>query len=68
MGWASGSSLAADIWSLVRRHIPKEKRPRVAKNLIDLFESEDCDTMEEAEQLCRDAGMPEYNYHKWRSA
>jgi hypothetical protein len=64
MGWASGSGVAADVWSAVRRHIPEEKRQTVAKKIIRIFENEDCDTIDEAEQLCRDAGMPNFSYSK----
>jgi hypothetical protein len=55
MGWASGSELAEDIWTLVRKYIPKRVRKRVARKLIDLFENRDCDTIDECEQLCQDA-------------
>ena len=57
MGWASGSRLAEDIWSTVRGAIPANKRKRIAKKVVALFESEDCDTMDEAEQLMKDAGL-----------
>lgn len=57
MGWASGSRLADDVWSLVRKHIPAKNRKGVAKKLVDMFEGEDCDTMDEAEQLMKDAGL-----------
>ena len=47
MGWASGSSLADDIWEVVKFHIPANKRKKVAKELIKMFEDRDCDTMQE---------------------
>jgi len=56
MGWASGSGLAEGVWKCVRRYVPKENRPTVAKAIVDLFEGEDCDTMDEATTLMRDAG------------
>ena len=55
MGWASGSELAEDVWTLVRKYIPKNALKQVASKLIDLFENRDCDTIEECEQLCQDA-------------
>jgi len=58
MGWASGSELAESVWSLVRDHIPQRRRKEVALDLIDLFENMDCDTIEECEELCRDAERP----------
>lgn len=57
MGWASGSEIADDIWLLVRKYIPKKDRKKVAKKVIDIFESKDCDTMEECEILCKDADV-----------
>ncbi len=51
MGWASGRSLLEDVARIVMPHIPKAKRPKVAKKLIKAFESEDCDTINEVEQV-----------------
>jgi len=57
MGWASGSELAEQVWDAVRGFIPKgEPRVQAARDIIDLFEAQDCDTIDEAEQLCQDAG------------
>jgi len=56
MGWASGSALAQDVWNLVREYVHIHDRSHVARQLIDLFENMDCDTIDEAEQLCQDAG------------
>ena len=47
MGWCSGSSLADEIWEIIAFHIPKDKRAKIAKALIDIFEVRDCDTMQE---------------------
>ena len=47
MGWCSGSDLADRIWSLVKDHIPKEAQPKIALRIIEIFEGEDCDTMQE---------------------
>jgi hypothetical protein len=56
MGWSNGSELAAEIWSAVREYIPEgNTRALVARNLIDAFESYDCDTIDEATILCQDA-------------
>jgi len=45
MSWKSGADLAEKIWSAVVDHIPNEKRPHVALELVDIFEGQDCDTM-----------------------
>lgn len=56
MGWAGGSYLAEKIWLLVRHFIPEgDQRTLVARQVIDEFENEDCDTIDEAETLCQDA-------------
>lgn len=57
MGWAGGSVVAGDVWALVRRYVPEKSRRRVAKRLVDIFEDQDCDTMDEAERLMKDAGL-----------
>jgi hypothetical protein len=57
MGWASGSILAEDIWSLVSKYIPKKDKKKIARKFIDLFEDQDCDTMDEAESLVKDAKL-----------
>lgn len=55
MGWASGSELAESVWLLIREYVPEEKRPRVAKQLIEAFRDHDWDTVDEAETLAADA-------------
>ena len=45
MGWGSGSRLADDIWNIVEEYIPVEKKIRLCKEIIDVFEGMDCDTM-----------------------
>jgi hypothetical protein len=58
MGWASGSWMASDIWALVERYIPKNQKKRVAKRIVRIFESQDCDTLaDEAEALIVAAGL-----------
>lgn len=55
MGWASGSELAENIWNLFRDFVPKDTRKQIALKLINLFKGRDCDTIDECEQLCKDA-------------
>ena len=51
MGWASGSSLLDEVAKIVMPHVlDDESKRRVAGELIDAFESEDCDTINECEQ------------------
>lgn len=50
MGWASGSSLLDAVAKIVMPHIPAKKRAKVAGKLIDEFEGEDCDTINECDQ------------------
>ena len=47
MGWASGSCVAEEVWEVIKKYIPKSKQKAVAANLIEVFESHDCDTMSE---------------------
>ncbi len=57
MGWGHGSKLAEDVWAVVRNLIPPgQKRMKVVRKIIELFEDRDCDTIDEAETLCVDAG------------
>ena len=57
MGWASGSGLAEDLWTRMRKFIPNgDPRRMAAREFIELFKAEDCDTIDEAECLCKDAG------------
>ena len=62
MGWASGSELAEDVWTIVRALIPMEERRETAVSIVRAFENHDCDTLDEAETLVADADLPEY---KW---
>jgi hypothetical protein len=59
MGWSGGSEIAAEVWDLVKDFIPPKKRKRVAKQIVSLFEDQDCDTMYEAEDLMEAAGLAE---------
>lgn len=56
MGWASGSSIAGDVWATVEEHILPEKRQDVAEEICRIFEEHDCDTLQEAERLWEAAG------------
>jgi hypothetical protein len=56
MGWASGSEIAESIWDAVKKSIPKKDQKKVAKKIIEIFENNDCDTIEEAEELYQAAG------------
>ena len=58
MGWCAGSEIAEDVWKLVRQHIPFTERREIARRIIDRFEQEDADTMDEAETLTADAAEP----------
>ncbi|MCX6035002.1 MAG: hypothetical protein NTV38_08505 [Chloroflexi bacterium] len=60
MGWASGSQLAEDVWDVVRPAIPQKNRQELAVKIIRLFEDHDCDTLDEAQSLIKDADLPEY--------
>jgi len=56
MGWAGGSIIAEEVWLVVSKHIPKgSQRALVAREIIDIFENADCDTINEAKTLCQDA-------------
>lgn len=50
MGWASGSKLLEDVAKIVMPRLGKNDRSIVAKKLIEAFQSEDCDTINEVEQ------------------
>lgn len=47
MGWSGGSELADDLWEVIKFHVPVNKRKRVAREIIKMFEDRDCDTMHE---------------------
>jgi len=63
MGWAGGAMLAEEIWDIVRGYIPKDRRPGVAKRIIEAFRAEDWDTVDEAETLATTAKW--YNKKKY---
>lgn len=58
MGWASGSYLAQDLYATIRKHIPKDKREKVANAFIDAFEQHDADDWEQGDKLWEDSGRP----------
>lgn len=55
MGWGSGSELAEGLWDDLRPLIPKKHRKKAALAVIEAVENHDCDTIQECEQLCKDA-------------
>ena len=56
MGWARGAEIAEEVWDLFKKHIPKEKRKKMANKLIDLFEGHDCDAIHsDAPDLAKEA-------------
>lgn len=55
MGWASGSAIAEEIWNTIRPHIRPGTRGAMARAIIEIFENNDCDTLDEAELLSADA-------------
>jgi len=63
MGWASGAILAEAIWDAVCVYIPVDRRPGVAKRIIEAFRDEDWDTVDEAETIATVAGW--YNEKKY---
>ena len=48
MGWSGGSSLMGEvIKSLKKAHVGVTQREEIYKHLIEAFENEDCDTLDE---------------------
>lgn len=47
MGWASGSELMGNVLDVTLRHIPNKKQYLVVKKLCEVFQAQDCDTLEE---------------------
>ena len=45
MGWATGSEIAEVTWSKINKWLPEEKKGEVALEIVELYESYDCDTM-----------------------
>jgi hypothetical protein len=46
MGWCSGSELAEEVWDKIQDFIPKVKRKKVARELVELFNNHDADCWE----------------------
>lgn len=59
MGWASGSELAEGIWDDIKDVIPEKKKKKVARKIIERFQDNDCDTMDECEELQEAAELPQ---------
>jgi hypothetical protein len=51
MGWSGGSELAGKIWDAVKAYLPEDKKGEIAFTIVDAFEDEDCDTMQETDDL-----------------
>lgn len=49
MGFATGASIAQDLWDEIEDFIPPICRQEVAQAFVDVFEDYDCDTMEETD-------------------
>ena len=64
MGWGSGAGLLQDIVNNNNlKALPYPQRIRFFQDLIDYFQSEDCDTIDEVES---DDMAWEYAYEEWR--
>ena len=50
MTW-NGSIIAENIWEIVKDYIPEEEKQNIAQKIVELFEQEDCDTIDDAEDL-----------------
>ncbi len=57
MGWASGSGLAEEVWELVRKHVPKSRRKKIANEVYELFCAQDADDWDYDDDLLKDAGI-----------
>lgn len=48
MGWASGSEIARELIDVIKRNVEdKNARRKIYDKMIDTFEKEDCDTLDE---------------------
>ena len=59
MGWASGSSLAQELYDEIRKHIQPTRREVVAQKFVKHFEHHDADDWDGGSQLFEDAGYTE---------
>lgn len=57
MGWGSGVDVAEDVWDLLKKYVPKNKRKEAARAVIEIFENHDCDTLQDSEELMLAAGI-----------
>jgi len=74
MGWASGVEIAENVWSAVEGFLEDEEaRGQVALELVGIFESYDCDCMEEVAfvheylEWDEDTGEWRTKYDGWRA-
>lgn len=47
MGWAAGSELADAVWNTIKKDIRESRRKKIAQKLIEAFQDQDCDMLEE---------------------
>lgn len=57
MGWSGGSSLAEDVYLLVRKHIPLNKRQQIAEKIYDLFCDLDADDWDGSSTIEKDGDI-----------
>lgn len=60
MGWAAGSELADEVWTLFREFIPSHHRKHMAAELMELFEQHDADAWGNGTLLEEDAGYLDF--------
>ncbi len=49
MGWGSGTGVFVDIWTEVRKHLPKEDYVKVGVKIVKILENYDWDNVGELE-------------------
>lgn len=57
MGWSAGSGLGEEMYCLVRKYIPVNKRKLIAGKIYDLVCDQDADDWDGTTRLEKDAGM-----------
>lgn len=51
MGWGSGSEIARQVWDSAKGYLNPKQKKAFARDLIDIFEGNDCDTMCECDEI-----------------
>lgn len=59
MGWASGASLAEEVWQAVKDEIRPEELQERARKIISLFKDHDADDWDPNMEIVCDAAEPE---------